>query len=148
MTRFQDGRAPEAAAQGEAEALAKAFLEQGAIRQRMFGDIFRQPAWDTLLWLYVAGQERTVQTLDAVCRRSGEPISQAHNRLCEMEREGLVMLHGGRGSAPNVMVVEITNEAAATVECLLHDLAAGRHMACEGTSPDHSKTECTNPLRR
>ena len=105
-------------------ALAKALLAQSVMRQRLFDGFLRQPVWDMLLCLYVALLERAEPTQRAICASSGVPFSTARRWLSKMEQDGLVTCRSGRGDAHET-VVEITEQAAAAVEGLLRELAAG-----------------------
>lgn len=100
-------------------AIAKGLLAQSVLRQQLFDGEFRQPSWDMLLCLYVAGHRQQEMTEAALCARAAEPPAQGRLRLFEMERHGLVRR---RDYAPDP-IIEVTADAAARLERLLADLA-------------------------
>ena len=124
-TEARHGRQPRSSI--DPVALAKALLEQSALRQRLFDGFPRELAWDILLSLYVALHERAQLTQSAVLSSLAEPLESADGKLRRMERIGLVTRRDGSDDARNA-VVEITEQAAATVERLLRDLAGGMHL--------------------
>lgn len=117
-------------------ALAKALLAQSALRQSLFDGFLREPSWNILLSLYVAQHERAELTQKAVCVSSGGPFSAADRWLREMEKNGLVTRRRGCQDAGDT-VVAITDKAAAGVEGLLRDLAAGIHLSDCGLDRHH-----------
>jgi hypothetical protein len=81
-----------------------------------------------LLCLYVALNEGAELTQRILCAMSAEPFAPAHCRLRKMEEKGLVTLRDGSQEGGETVIV-ITDEAAAAVELLLHDLASSVHCA-------------------
>lgn len=115
-------------------ALAKALLAQSALRQKLFDGFLRERSWDILLRLYVAMHERVELTQEALGATLGEPLAAAE--LTRMEQVGLVACRGGCCTARQAAVT-ITDEAAAAVEGLLRDLAAGIHLGDCGLDRRH-----------
>lgn len=110
--------------------LAKALLEQSAVRRSLFGGFFRQPQWDMLLCLYVAMHEREALTADALLKAVGETGAAAGQWLLQLEQDGLVTRTGAGRDDPDA-VVQISGEAAACLERLLQDAAAGAYLPGE-----------------
>lgn len=52
--------------------------------------VFRDPAWDMLLDLFVAHHERRAMSISALCLGSGVPPSTALRHINRMESEGLI----------------------------------------------------------
>lgn len=104
--------------------MAKALLVQSGVRRGLFEGLFRQPAWDMLLALYVALHEGVELTEAAVCAHSGESLPNARRWLHKMEQDGLVRRRGVPGDATAIVVV-IAEGAALRLRHLLEDLVSG-----------------------
>jgi len=62
-------------------------------RESVFGhpEFFGDPAWNMLVELFIAHEERRYLTAAQLCGRAGAALQTAHRWLAIMEREGLVM---------------------------------------------------------
>lgn len=115
-------------------AVAKAMVAQNALRRTLFDGSFREPAWNMLLCLYVALHERAELTMRTLCEASGEAAPAVDRWVAEMVEEQLVIRESGDGQAGEA-AVRIAEEAAAGLECLLQDLAAGVHLRMPDSKP-------------
>jgi hypothetical protein len=80
---------------GETAALvnARRHLHDCKARESVFGrsEFFGDPAWNMLVELFIAHEERRDLTAGQLCGRAGAALQTAHRWLAIMEREGLVM---------------------------------------------------------
>jgi len=80
---------------GETAALvnARRHLHDRKTRENVFGrpEFFGDPAWNMLVELFIAHEERRDLTAAQLCGRAGAALQTAHRWLAIMEREGLVM---------------------------------------------------------
>ena len=80
---------------GETAALvnARRHLHDCKARESVFGrpEFFGDPAWNMLIELFIANEERRDLTAAQLCGRAGAALQTAHRWLAIMEREGLVM---------------------------------------------------------
>lgn len=80
---------------GETAALvnARRHLHDCKERESVFGrpEFFGDPAWNMLVELFIAHEERRDLTAAQLCERAGAALQTAHRWLAIMEREGLVM---------------------------------------------------------
>ncbi len=127
MTSDEQPRGGAQEESGDFSAIARALLMQSVVRGRLFEGLMRQPTWDMLLCLYLARGDRAELSLEAMCALSGETLPTAQRRLRAMEAEGLVTIRNGDPEAGRERAV-ITDEAAASLERLLQELAAGSHL--------------------
>ena len=71
---------------------AKALLAARRMRERLFGDgLFADPAWDMLLALFVADEEREPLSVSQLCAASGVPHTTALRWIDSLARAGLIV---------------------------------------------------------
>ena len=67
-------------------------------RNEIFGaPLFRDPAWDMLLELFVANERGVCLSVSSVCYASGVPMTTALRQLTRLEEQGLIEREGDRG---------------------------------------------------
>ena len=80
-----------AAVPANKRALAADLLHQRAIRADHFpAELFHEPAWDMLLALYVAGEDRQATNIKALVTRTPAPATTAQRWLDHLHRLGLI----------------------------------------------------------
>ena len=104
--------------------LAQARYRQRRLRDRYFGEeLFREPAWDILLDLYIAHSEGKSISVTSMSCAAGVPACTGLRWLAKLERRNLVR----RTRAPadgRLVCVEITPEARAKMTELLRRFGA------------------------
>ena len=71
---------------------ARALLAARRVRERLFGEgLFADPAWDMLLALFVADEEREPLSVSQLCAASGVPHTTALRWIDSLARAGLIV---------------------------------------------------------
>ena len=87
--------AGKAASPSPEAALAQRLLERRREREEALGaQLFRDPAWDMLLDLFVAQEEGRPVTLATVYVAPSVPITAAHRWVLVLEKQGLLVRIG------------------------------------------------------
>jgi len=96
-------------------------------RDRAFGEIFGEPAWDILLDLYVAGTERRTVSVTSACIASASPQTTALRWLTRLSEEGLIERRVDPADARRIYV-QLTTRGRETIDtqlrAMLRTLAA------------------------
>lgn len=93
LTNVLAAQAPSRNEENEALVNARRHLFDCKTRESVFGhpEFFGDPAWNMLVELFIAHEERRDLTAAQVCGRTDAALQTAHRWLAIMEREGLVM---------------------------------------------------------
>ena len=83
--------------------------------------LFRDPAWDMLLELYVSHERRQWLTVTALCNQADVPSTTALRYLDPLEENGLVTRNGYRSDS-RLSIVRPTEKALADVEAFARAL--------------------------
>jgi hypothetical protein len=93
-------------------------LDWMELRDRYFGRLFCDPAWNIMLELYQAKVEGTPVSIKRACIAAKVPATTALRRLTELEAAGMVEKKAD-GSDKRRLLVELTPSAYARMaECL------------------------------
>jgi DNA-binding MarR family transcriptional regulator len=99
--------------------VARRRYKQRRIRDRFLGGhLFREPAWDILLDLYVAEAEGKQISISSACGAAGLPTATGLRWLAKLEKEELIERIPA-GSDGRTVYVSLTAEARAKMTGLL-----------------------------
>jgi DNA-binding MarR family transcriptional regulator len=91
--------------------MARQRYRQRRLRDRFFGaNLFREPAWDILLDLYVAASEDKRISVSSACGAAGLPTATGLRWLAKLEKEALIK-RVPAGTDGRTVYVELTEEA-------------------------------------
>lgn len=90
--RAQGSRPTDAASSPSAAKVARRLLAERRRRDRALGaDLFGEPAWDILLLLFAAGEERLRYSVSDICMETPAPTTTAHRWLVALIERGLLV---------------------------------------------------------
>jgi DNA-binding MarR family transcriptional regulator len=116
-------RSPGQRACAAAATTARALCNQRRLRDRCFGaELFRDPAWDILLDLYVAAELGRKISVSSACGASGVPAATALRWLTKLEKVGTIVRIPD-GSDGRTVHVELTPVALDKMTGLLGRIA-------------------------
>ena len=106
LRRLGASDAPDARAAGADDLdAARALLAARRAREQLFGDgLFADPAWDMLLALFVADEEREPLSVSQLCAASGVPHTTALRWIESLARAGLIVRAADPGDARRTLI--------------------------------------------
>lgn len=107
-------------------------LKLGAFAQRLYrerrlranflpADLFAEPGWDILLYLYAAKVEGRPISTSSACIAAAVPQTTALRRLVRLHRQGLIYRHGSPKDV-RLSLVELTPQTFEKMTSLLLEL--------------------------